>query len=281
MGPPDTLSGHTDASIEFLQERAATHPLWHPQLSFKRTDPITGEEATGFETASFPRDANGNPNWDDVRRWIDDRQGRGNIYWTVNATKPMNKKSAKRDITAVVLLHVDLDPRGGEDQESAEQRLTKKIAGYRHQASVIIKSGGGAWGLYDLVEPVLIDGDPAKIEDVERYNVALVHDFDGDNCHNIDRIARLPGTVNIPNARKLAKGRRAKLAAVHSRNEVRHPITSFAKATADAVTEANRAPLVGHEATTTAGKAPKIANVGKQVIIKELIEPRKYARRGD
>jgi hypothetical protein len=48
VGPtPNTTLGDTDASIEFLKERAATHPLWHPQLSFKRTDPATGAEGAG------------------------------------------------------------------------------------------------------------------------------------------------------------------------------------------------------------------------------------------
>ena len=111
--PPTSLLGDTDASIEFLQERAATHPLWHPQLSFKRTDPRTGEEAKGFKTISFARDASGNIDWDAVRHWINDRQGKGNIYWTINAAKPMNKKPAKEDILAVVTLHSDLDAGDG------------------------------------------------------------------------------------------------------------------------------------------------------------------------
>ena len=103
--PPTSLLGDTDASIEFLQERAATSPCGRaPQLSFKRTDPRTGEEAKGFKTISFARDASGNIDWDAVRHWINDRQGKGNIYWTINAAKPMNKKPAKEDILAVVTL---------------------------------------------------------------------------------------------------------------------------------------------------------------------------------
>ena len=236
--PPNAVSRDADASIEFLQERAATHPLWHPQLSFKGTDPVTGEEARSFETVSFARDTNGNPDWNGVRRWIDDHQGRGNIYWTVNAAEPMNKKPAKIDIVAVVSLHVDLDPSAGEDQDAAEERLTKKLEGYRHRASIIINSGGGAWGFYDLAEPTLIDGDPNKIKDAESYNIGLAQDLGGDDCHNIDRVARLPGTINVPNAKKRAEGRRAKLATVYSRSQVRHPITSFTKFIVDPATKA-------------------------------------------
>jgi hypothetical protein len=266
---PNTLSGNTDASIEFLQDRTATHPLWHPQLSFKRVNPESGEEAKNFETASFARDANGNPDWDKVRQWIDNRQGCGNVYWTINAAKVMDKKPTKKDIVAIVSLHTDLDQRKGEDQDAAEERLIKDIKGYRHRASIIIKSGGGAWGIYDLMEPIQIDGDPDKIKDAESYNIALAHDLGGDNCHNIDRVARLPGTINVPNAKKRAKGRRAKAASVHSRSQVRHAIESFTKAAVDAVTEANRAPLVGHKMTATADEAPK----GEKFKLSDTYEP--------
>jgi RepB DNA-primase from phage plasmid len=259
-GAPNALLGNTDASIEFLQERAATHPSWHPQLSFKGTNRASGEESAGFETASFPREANGNPDWDKVRRWIDNRQGRGNIYWTVNAAKVMDKKPTKKDIDTVVSLHVDLDPGADEDQDAAEERLTKAVEDYRLRASIIVKSGGGVWAFYDLVEPIRTDGDRAKIEEVEAHNKALAHDLGGDNCHNIDRVARLPGTVNVPNAKKRAKGRRAKVASVHSRNPGRHAIEAFTKAVVDAVTEAKRAPLL-------ADQAAKIARIGKQVIV--------------
>lgn len=252
-GPaPNAPSGNTDASIEFLKERAATHPSWHPQLSYKGTDPITGEEARAFETASFPRDANGNPDWDKVSRWIEARQGRGNIYWTVNAAKVMHKKPGKTDIVSVVSLHVDLDPQADEDQDAAEERLTKKLESDHRLANIIIKSGGGAWGIFDLVEPIRTEGDPEKIKDVESYNIQLEQELGGDNCHNIDRISRLPGTINVPNAKKLAKGRRAKLASVHSRSPVPHAIESFTKALVDA--EAHRAPLAGQQATATETK---------------------------
>ena len=176
----------------------------------------------------------------------------------------MEEEPAKKDIVAVVSLHVDLDPNENEDQDVAEQRLTEELEGYRHRASIIIKSGGGAWGIYDLVEPIPIDGDPDKIKEAESYNIALADDLGGDNCHNPDRVSRLPGTVNIPNAKKLAKGRRAKLATVHSRNQVRHGLQSFTKAAVDAVTEAKRAPLLGQGATATTDKAPKGGNSSRR-----------------
>ena len=53
-----------------------------------------------------------------------------------------------------------------------------------------------------------IDGKEAQYEDAKLYNVQLELLFGGDNCHNVDRILRLPGTINIPDAKKLKKGRK-------------------------------------------------------------------------
>lgn len=71
------------AFIEFLQCCAASRsPRWYPQISFRRGEPPTGEVAGGFETVSIAHDANGHPpDWDKVRRWIEERQGHGNFYW--------------------------------------------------------------------------------------------------------------------------------------------------------------------------------------------------------
>ncbi len=44
--------------------------------------------------------------------------------------------------------------------------------------------------------------------------MAIAKRVGGDNCHNIDRIMRLPGTVNIPNAKKQAAGRNPTVARV-------------------------------------------------------------------
>ena len=43
-------------------------------------------------------------------------------------------------------------------------------------------------------EPIPIDGVLAAAEDAARYNKQLELIYGADNCHNIDRILRLPGT---------------------------------------------------------------------------------------
>ncbi len=71
--------------------------------------------------------------------------------------------------------------------------------------SIIVFSGGGYQAYWKLKEPLEINGDIAKAEDAKRYNMQLERIFKADSCHNIDRIMRLPGTINIPGVDKLAR----------------------------------------------------------------------------
>jgi hypothetical protein len=49
---------------------------------------------------------------------------------------------------------------------------------------------------------------------MEAYNQQIELMLGGDHCHNIDRIMRLPGTINVPNAKKRKLGRQEALASV-------------------------------------------------------------------
>ena len=68
----------------------------------------------------------------------------------------------------------------------------------------VIDSGRGYWGYWKLDKPLPVGGSTNDvngpfIDAVECYGRGIEQAF-GDNfadgCHNIDRIARLPGTVN-------------------------------------------------------------------------------------
>ena len=74
--------------------------------------------------------------------------------------------------------------------------------------TVTVFSGGGFQAFWALGEPT------EDLHRVERLNAALAHQLGGDNCHNIDRIMRLPGTINVPNAKKRKAGRQPALAHV-------------------------------------------------------------------
>lgn len=158
-------------------------------------------------------------NHDEVRRWVLEFSGGGwNQYFTVNRTfMPMSKKAKKIDIAAAVALHVDVDPRAGEDLELERKRALKVLREYEPAPSVIIDSGGGFQGFWLLNAPVELVGDPdddARHFPVEDRNRHIAIGLQADNCHNIDRIMRLPGSVNWPDAKKRKKGRVARLARV-------------------------------------------------------------------
>ncbi len=173
---------------------------------------------------------------DAVVKWLEQLGADHNVYFSVNPTiRPMSKKAAREDIATMDFLHVDIDPRPGEsidkERERALELLTTKLPQGVPPPTFIIDSGGGAWGLWRLEEPVTIDGQSDKYEEALRYNLQLEMLFGADSCHNVDRIARLPGTMNWPNERKTAKGQTPRLAeTVDSDESLVYPIAKFTPA---------------------------------------------------
>jgi hypothetical protein len=135
-----------------------------------------------------------------LREWVEERQGEVNLYFSVNESKPgvANRKSTKEDVSRALHVHVDVD------DANALDRIRKHLL----KPTVIVFSGGGYQAFWKLRDP---STDLAR---VERFNLEIARRLGGDNCHNIDRIMRLPGTINLPNAKKRKAGRTATLAYV-------------------------------------------------------------------
>lgn len=152
------------------------------------------------------------------RLWLEEKGADHNIYFQVNPVRgDVEKKTAREDIAAMAWLHIDLDPRAGEDLEEEQKRILDSLLhppGDVPPPTCIIFSGGGYQGFWKLSTPIPIDGDVARAEDAKRYNTQLETLFSSDATGNVDRIMRLPGTVNRPDAKKKAKGRRPALAKV-------------------------------------------------------------------
>ena len=104
-----------------------------------------------------------------------------------------NIKAKKPDIEAVRALHVDVD--------IYDEATLAALRAFSPKPTVIVFSGGGYQALWRLSEP------STDFERVEQTNIWLAEKLGGDNCHNIDRLLRLPGTINLPNAKKRAAGR--------------------------------------------------------------------------
>ncbi|MEX2123262.1 MAG: primase-helicase family protein [Woeseia sp.] len=149
---------------------------------------------------------------DEASEWIAKYNGKRNIYFHVNQPKELlTKKATKEDIGAAYFLHADIDPRAGEDVDAEQARIGQLIDQWSYplpKPHIVIFSGGGFQVFWRLEKKFEIGGSIELAEDFERYNRTIEQVLDADNCHNVDRIMRLPGTMNIPDATKMKKGRK-------------------------------------------------------------------------
>ncbi|WP_415393708.1 VapE domain-containing protein [Paracoccus sp. SJTW-4] len=170
--------------------------LLHPEGPWH----VSAKHSGGFR-GKVHRDA------DDAADWALAQNRDHNTYVSIAALRPgfRGDKARKQDVAAVSFLWVDLDPRAGEpiDSERARLRglLTDRLPAGVPPPSAVIDSGRGFWGLWRLAEPVVMPDADAPGWDtarasVEDRNRGLELGFGADACHNIERVMRLPGTVN-------------------------------------------------------------------------------------
>ena len=195
------LSPRPDASIDFLKKWAPDGPWVLTAIKVDRK---------GIVTTTFRPGQEG-----ELRAWLGEHS-RCNIYFHVNPVlRDLGSKARREDVAALAWLHVDIDPRVGEDLQAERERALKLL---RHPPedlpppTCILFSGGGYWGFWKLAAPVPINGEEEKYEHAKLYNLQLEIAFGADNCHNVDRIARLLDTVNRPDEKKRAKGQANELA---------------------------------------------------------------------
>ena len=137
-----------------------------------------------------------------------------NLYFSPNPIKgTLHKKASKNDIVEAHHLWVDLDPRENELLETERAamlaQLTVNLPDGIPPPNRVIDSGRGYWGYWKLAKPQPVDGSKGNAngpltEAVECYGRGIEQAFDdhfADGCRNIDRIARLPGTINTRTGR--------------------------------------------------------------------------------
>lgn len=218
------MKGKSDASISFLKK-------WNKKGPWVLTSIQTDKKA--IATATFRPEQE-----KELYEWLERYNGIRNIYFHVNSVvRDLTSKALKEDIKSADWLHIDIDPQAGESLEEERDRalglLTDKLPRGVPKPTVIVFSGGGYQGFWKLKESVNIDGDVKKAEDFELYNKRLEQIFGGDHCHNVDRIMRLPGTVNVPDAKKKKAGRTEELAIEMQFNEgLSYDLSEFKKAQA-------------------------------------------------
>jgi len=115
-------------------------------------------------------------------------QGR-NVYYVLNdaADRTYVRPPEVEDILPPKFLHVDLDPRAGEDLAAEQDRMLKLLTTHEPPPSIIVFSGRGYQAIWRLEE-----GCP----DAAEHNYALELALGADHCWNVNRLLRLPGTVN-------------------------------------------------------------------------------------
>lgn len=143
--------------------------------------------------------------------WISTSQAAGrNIYFTPNETPPgCHNKPTKAAMPAAVSRFADIDPLDDEfplaDERDRLHRLAEHLCQDPDAApTVIIDSGNGLQPIWAVVREQL---DSAAIERIEGETKALEIALGAGGTHNIDRLLRLPGTLNFPNKTKQSKGR--------------------------------------------------------------------------
>lgn len=208
-------------SIEFLRK-------FHSGCTWVLT--AIAPDQKGIETRAF-RPGVGE---DDAKAWIAGWNEKRNLYFSVAEVMEAGDKKAEREnIEAVHWLHVDIDAGVGDLLEELERikiLATKKLPTSIPKPTCVIYSGGGYQCFWRLKEPIPIHGNLDAAEQAKRYNKQLEVVFGADACHNIDRIMRLPGTMNIPNARKVANGRVPIEAKVVSFTNTSYDLESFTMA---------------------------------------------------
>jgi hypothetical protein len=204
-------SRDNDAALDFLKKLYPDGP-W--VLTAIRP------ERKGIDTDTFASESD-----PELLTFLNEHNGSENLYYAVNPLLAATDKKAKRtDVKEVAYLHIDLDaqpvdPKDPECEQKLKEelariwdRLTTKRPGTVPEPTAVIFSGGGYQALWKLETPIPINGDSELAEDVKRYNMQLELLFEADKCHNIDRILRLPGTINVPNESKRKKGRKPECA---------------------------------------------------------------------
>jgi hypothetical protein len=117
--------------------------------------------------------------------WVEANHGRRNVYFHLNpTTRPLTRRAERTDVAALAWLHVDVDPRAGEDlaqeQEGALRRLRNPPDGVPKPTAIVF-SGGGYQAYWKLRDPFEIGGDPERAEEAKLWNLQLEDVFGADH----------------------------------------------------------------------------------------------------
>lgn len=124
-----------------------------------------------------------------------------NVYFHLNEGSRPHHKQAAADIVRLVGVGADIDAKDGVTLSDIESR----IAALPVTPTLIVMTGGGYQAFWLFPEP--LDAAPDTVAHVTALGRRIGELLEGDAVFNIDRLYRMPGTTNYPDARKRARGR--------------------------------------------------------------------------
>ena len=220
-----TPTPDTDAAIDFLLK-------WHPS---KWVITAIALDRINIATRTFHvKPANGELGIEDMRKFIAEYNGHRNIYFNVNQIiGNVTSKPKLSQVESLDCLWIDIDPREGYEINEERNRAYKLITENRPKGvpepSVITFSGGGYQAYWLLKKSVNVGGNLEITDDLKAYNQQLESLFSSDHTHNLDRVMRVPGTINLPNEKKKAKGQGIEIAQLIAFNDLRYELDQFMK----------------------------------------------------
>jgi hypothetical protein len=151
-----------------------------------------------------------------MKTWLKEHVATYNLYFTVNDVDAAftRGKADKTEIACIRGLHVDVDPIDGNELKDEQVRIKALLKSFPISPTAIVFTGGGLQAFWKLKAPVdvntaLDDDDDTRYAPAETPNKTIERLAGGKGTANIDRVMRLPGTRNLPNASKRKKGRKA------------------------------------------------------------------------
>lgn len=160
--------------------------------------------------------------WTEMERWIESWQGKRNIYFSANEPIPgsPDTKLNKKNIGRIRAVYIDVDPPRNVDfaagRQFAAAVATQLNDHFLMAPTFTIDSGGGYQFFWMLPQPLVATNEAVSWAEAQSNGIGKANH--GDHTFNIDRIMRLPGTINLPDAKKRATGRTPTAAKVVSAN---------------------------------------------------------------
>lgn len=264
-GVGENPEGLSDALQPNIDE-AIGHLTWFRGEGPWTLTAISADRGGSIRTATF-----GPETEDDCRKWLEKQSAdEQNLYFMVNpARSALKSKAKKEDVEELAWLHVDVDPVKGQDPAEARAAALEKLHAFDPPPSLIIDSGGGLQGFWRLQEGLYVGGNIPMAEEAEAYNQQLETLLGGDACHNVDRIMRLPGTINRPNEKKRKAGRVPRLASTVERHDDR--VYGLGQFTAAPRVQIDESDGIAAPAVKISGNLPRLKDLDE---LPETVTPR-------